>query len=97
MWEDNGGDNQLWFWDRDAGDVLRNKKFSNKVPHSHCCVHIIQIRRLGYKKMNLKSETYMKAHPCRELLEKPPHDLTGFKVPMAVALGLMLKANGQLG
>ena len=36
IWEENGGDNQLWFWDDQDGDVLRNKRFPNKVLDFHC-------------------------------------------------------------
>ena len=31
LWDYNGGDNQLWFWDGRDRDILRNKKFPNKV------------------------------------------------------------------
>merc|ERR1712198_527452 len=31
LWVKNGQDNQLWYWDGPNGDVLRNKKFPNKV------------------------------------------------------------------
>ena len=31
LWEKHGGDNQLWFWDDQYRDVLRNKNFPNKV------------------------------------------------------------------
>ena len=32
LWEFNGQDNQFWFWD---GEMLRNKKFPNKVLDFH--------------------------------------------------------------
>ena len=32
LWEFNGQDNQFWFWD---GEMLRNKKFANKVLDFH--------------------------------------------------------------
>ena len=32
LWDFNGGDNQLWFWD---GELLRNKHFPNKVLDFH--------------------------------------------------------------
>ena len=31
LWESNGGDNQLWYWDGIDRDILRNKMFPNKV------------------------------------------------------------------
>ena len=31
IWDYNGGDNQLWFWDPSNGHFLRNKAFPNKV------------------------------------------------------------------
>ena len=30
LWESNGKDNQLWFWDED-GEAIRSKKFSDHV------------------------------------------------------------------
>ena len=35
LWEKHGDDNQLWFWDDQDRDVLRNKKFPNKVLDFH--------------------------------------------------------------
>ena len=31
LWEENGHDNQLWFWDGDDKDILRNKAFPDLV------------------------------------------------------------------
>jgi len=31
LWNDNGQDNQLWYWDATNRDVLRNKQFPNRV------------------------------------------------------------------
>ena len=31
LWEENGQDNQLWYWDGPGGDVLRNKEFPDRV------------------------------------------------------------------
>ena len=31
LWEENGQDNQLWYWDGPSGDVLRNKEFPDRV------------------------------------------------------------------
>ena len=31
MWEMNGQDNQLWFWDPEYREVLRNKQFPDMV------------------------------------------------------------------
>ena len=31
MWEMNGQDNQLWFWDPENREVLRNKQFPDMV------------------------------------------------------------------
>ena len=31
IWTIHGYDNQLWFWDQQEEDVLRNKMFSDKV------------------------------------------------------------------
>ena len=31
LWDDNGQDNQLWYWDAINRDVLRNKQFPNRV------------------------------------------------------------------
>ena len=36
LWEFNGQDNQFWFWD---GEMLRNKKFPNKVLDFHWLDH----------------------------------------------------------
>ena len=35
LWDRNGGDNQLWFWDGQDRDVLRNKKFPRRVLDFH--------------------------------------------------------------
>ena len=31
MWTLQGNNNQLWFWDEQEGDILRNKMYPNKV------------------------------------------------------------------
>ena len=31
LWESNGQDNQLWFWDGPSRDALRNKQFPHMV------------------------------------------------------------------
>ena len=31
MWTLQGNENQLWFWDEQEGDILRNKMYPNKV------------------------------------------------------------------
>ena len=31
IWDYNGQDNQLWYWDGPNRDVLRNKQFPNRV------------------------------------------------------------------
>jgi len=35
LWESNGQDNQLWYWDGPNQDVLRNKKFPDRVLDFH--------------------------------------------------------------
>ena len=35
LWDKHGGDNQLWFWYGQDRDVLKNKKFPNKVLDFH--------------------------------------------------------------
>ena len=31
LWESNGQDNQLWYWDGPSRDALRNKQFPDRV------------------------------------------------------------------
>ena len=51
IWDYNGGDNQLWFWDPSNGHFLRNKAFPNKVqwigftPSSIFCIDRILFER----------------------------------------------------
>jgi len=35
LWDSNGQDNQMWYWDGPNRDVLRNKKFPNRVLDFH--------------------------------------------------------------
>ena len=41
LWDFNGGDNQLWFWDGRDRDILRNKKFPNKVKAAFSAKNIL--------------------------------------------------------
>ena len=51
LWEFHGKDNQLWFWD---GDMLRNKKFPNRVLD----FHIMDYQKNSWGKVYLHNDVH---------------------------------------
>ena len=59
IWTIHGYDNQLWFWDQQEEDVLRNKMFPNKVVKDKAyivtalCIPLFQVVDIHWNGSNL--------------------------------------------